>query len=163
MENRIGSENNMKANMQHKQLTLFDTSFIISIVLVIYFLAGAFLIDVVPDSKNDSSKSLEFLAVILGILASGCTSAFFSFSYKTAEEKELVPVRIIAWSLIIAIALLMFLCIYCLLKIGVFENMGWAKYIVFLATFLMLCGLVLIEKWDETWFKREKLNNFKDK
>ncbi|MGO9175521.1 MAG: hypothetical protein ACLQED_05190 [Desulfobaccales bacterium] len=149
--------------MPHKQLTLFDTFFWISLVLVVCVLACSFLIDVPPISKTDSSKSeLELLAVILGILAAGCTSAFFSFSYKDAGQKEHGSVRIIAWSLIIAFALLVFLCMYCLQKVGAFGH-TWERYIVFLATFFMLCGPVLIEQWDATLLTRKKSNNFKDK
>jgi hypothetical protein len=164
MENRIGNENNLKQNMQHKQLTLFDTIFIISIVLIVCALASAFLIDVAPISKSDSSKSaLELLAVILGILAAGCTAVFFSFSYESAGDKEHISVRIIAWSLIIAFSLLVFLCMYCLQKIGAFTYMEWwVGYIVFLATFLMICGLVLTETWDATLLTRKKSNNCKD-
>ena len=144
--------------MPHKQLTPLDTIFCIIVVLGVCLLARAFLIDVRPIFKSDSSKSaLELLAVILGILAAGCTAAFFSFSYKDAGDKEHVSVRIISWSLIIAFSLLVFLCMYCLQKIGAFDHIdAWARYIVFLAAFLMLCGLVLIEIWDATLLTRKK-------
>jgi hypothetical protein len=145
--------------MPHKQLTWFEAGGWFIVVLVACFLARFVLIYYVPHiSEYDSSKSaLELLAVVLGILAAGCTAIFFSFTYKDAGDEEHKLVQIMAWSLIIAFSLLVFLCMYCLQRIGAFDHMdAWARFIVFLATFFMFYGLILIERWDATLLKSNK-------
>jgi drug/metabolite transporter (DMT)-like permease len=146
--------------VQHRQLTAWDIFFCFFIVLGVYLLARSFLIDVKPILYSENMKNIkdnfELLALILGILAAGCTAIFFSFTYKDAGDKEHELVQIMAWSLIIAFSLLVFLCIYCLQKIGAFDHMDkWARFIVFMATFLMLYGLILIERWDATLLTRK--------
>jgi hypothetical protein len=150
----------MIPNMQHKQLTAWDIFFWFFVVLGVCLLVRSFLLDVKPISDLENTKNIktnfELLAVILGILAAGCTAIFFSFTYKDAGDKEHELVQIISWSIIIAFSLLIFLCIYCLQKIGAFDHMdNWARFIVFMATFLMLYGLILIERWDATLLTRK--------
>jgi hypothetical protein len=147
--------------MPHEQLTWWEAAGWFTVVLVFCFSARFFLINYVhPISELDSSKSaLELLAVVLGILAAGCTAIFFSFTYTDAGDKGHGLVNIIAWSIIIAFSFLVFLCIYCLQKIGAFDHMdAWARFMVFMATFLMLYGLILIERWDATMLTRKSKN-----
>lgn len=152
--------------MPHKQFTAWKAIPWIIGVLAVCVVARYILINYVrPISEGDSSRpALELLAVVFGILAAACTGAFFSFSYKDAENDEKCSVQITAWCLIIAFFLLVFLCMYCLRKISAFDSIDvWATWIIFLATFLMLCGLVLIDRWDATLLGRKISKNSKEK
>ena len=149
--------------MEDRQLTPEKAYVIIIIVFgFCVFVATMLIFNVDPISKSKLSKpELEhatvifgILAAIFGILAAGCTAIFFSFTYEDVGEQEHISVQIMSWFLIIAFGILVFLCLYCLLKIGAFVNMRWAMYVVFLATILIICGLVLIERWDATMLTR---------
>ena len=104
-----------------------------SIVVFVVCLVAAFLLFLIKPVSNDQSArySLSFLAAILGILAAGCMQAFFSFTYKDAEDHEKGSVRMIAGFLIGAVFLLVFLCMYCLRKTGAFALYGWLGTLYF--------------------------------
>ena len=149
-------------NVASEQFTTKRAIICSFIVLFVCLLGAALLMyGVEPVCANDSARTaLSIFATALGVLAGGCSAAFFAFEYRNAEVHEKIAVRMIAWFLIISVFLLIFLSMYCLRKTGAFAFMdNWALALLFVATFLFLDSIVLLERWDSTWADEDSEEN----
>ena len=129
----------------------------VSVIVLMACLVGTSIIydvDKIDVTKQiDATQSMPFLAAVFGVLAGGCISGFFSYTYKEASIKEANFVICVSYSLIFGIFLFVFLSFYCLQKVGVFSFLDqWVKLIIFLGAYAVLNSVVLIERWDTTYF-----------
>jgi len=147
----------MKTNTP--QLTLGRSLFISIIVLIIFILGTMFLrryVHPLPDTvdMDKSTRSLEMMSVVLGLLAGGCMAAYFSFDYSKVDVRFRNGALLVSWSYICAIYLLTFLIMYTMRKASGFRILdSWASVLLFAATYAFLNGLVLFENWKMSQFK----------
>jgi small-conductance mechanosensitive channel len=139
-------------------------SIIVSIIVFIFcvFLAAILICWVKPIDEtiqNDNSRAaLSILSAVLGILASGCIAGFFAFKYAEAAYKEKASIILITWLFILAIFILIGLSMYCLRRIGAFDIIDpWAAVFLFLGTFFLLDGIVLLERWDAATLPKQNI------
>ena len=85
-------------SMPNKQFTTGAAIKWSLIVIVVCLLGGIFLrYCVQPIPEDQSGKTaLSLFAAVLGVLAAGCTKAFFGFTYKHVGDKEKVSVHMIS-------------------------------------------------------------------
>ena len=143
-------------NVGGRQLTIGKALSLSLSVLVVYaIVAWILLAQVMPlrgEEHKEARSGLALLAAALGILAGGCTTAFFAYEYRNAQQWETRSVCLMSAFFITADFLLVFLCIYCLRKGGALSAMDdWATVLLFCATYFLLAGIVLLERWDFTW------------
>lgn len=135
--------------MEKKKETLSCCEFwlYILIVFIVWTVTWCLLCNCSTDKNSEINYST--LATVLSILISGSVAGFFSFEYYHANKKEIGFVTAIAWMFIISIYLLIILLIYCLVKIGLFENQScFFKLAIYFPVLLLLCGIVLLDRWD---------------
>ncbi|MBI5945547.1 MAG: hypothetical protein HY864_14390 [Chloroflexi bacterium] len=141
-------------------LTVGRTLFISMIVLIIFVIGTAFLrkyVHPLPETvdMDKSTRSFEMMSVVLGLLAGGCMAGYFSFDYSKVDFKFKNGALLVSWSYISAIYLLVFLIMYAMRKASAFRIMdGWATFLLFLATYAFLNGLVLFENWKMAQFQK---------
>ena len=128
-----------------------------SVGVFVVCLAGACIISKVaeplPTYPDDTAQraSMTLLATVTTFLAAGCLAGFFAFSYENAQWHERRAVQFAAYLFIGAIAALTCIALYCLGKLGVFQLIGpVAVAFLFLGTFALIDGVVLLERWDST-------------
>lgn len=141
-------------------LSVGKSIFISLIVLVIFLIGTMFLRRyVIPlpatVDMDRSTRSLEMMSVVLGLLAGGCMAGYFSFDYSKVNFKFKNSALLVSWSYISAIYLLVFLVMYTMRKASAFQIMDrWATVLLFLATYAFLNGLVLFERWKMAQFQK---------
>jgi hypothetical protein len=141
-------------------LTVGKSLFISFIVLVILLFGIMFLkrfVNPLPDTvdMDKSTRSFEMMSVVLGLLAGGCMAGYFSFDYSKVDLKYKNGALIVSWSYISAIYLLIFLIMYAMRKASAFRIMDpWAAFLLFVATYAFLNGLVLFENWKMAQFQK---------
>ena len=144
-------------------LTVGKSLFISFIVLVILLFGIMFLkrfVHPLPDTvdMDKSTRSFEMMSVVLGLLAGGCMAGYFSFDYSRVDLKYKNGALIVSWSYISAIYLLIFLIMYAMRKASAFRIMDpWAAFLLFVATYAFLNGLVLFENWKTAQFQKTDL------
>lgn len=147
-------------NNSESSLTIGRSLFISVIVLGIFLAYILFLTwSVSPLSAaletDSSTRSFEMLSVVLGLLAGGCMASYFSFDYSRVNIKYKKGALLISWLFVSSIYLLMFLIMYALRRAGALQIIdGWARALLFLATYAFLDGLILFERWKMGQFKQ---------
>jgi len=147
-------------NNSESSLTIGRSLFISVIVLGIFLAYVLFLTwSVSPLSTaqetDSSTRSFEMLSVVLGLLAGGCMAGYFSFDYSRVNIKYKKGALLISWLFVSSIYLLMFLIMYALRRAGALQIIdGWARALLFLATYAFLDGLILFERWKMGQFKQ---------
>jgi len=137
--------------LENEQLTRTEFNVCSLVVLIVCGLPFLFIwLCVPPIVCKDQINALSFLSTVLALLAGGSIAGFFSFEYINADSaKELKIVRKIGYLFIGGIFLLIFLSLYCLAKVGIFNILDtWVKVFLFLGTYAVLDGIVLLDRWD---------------
>jgi hypothetical protein len=147
-------------NPTNSQLSV-SKSLVISFIVLILFLFGIMFlkrfVHPLPDTvdMDKSTRSFEMMSVVLGLLAGGCMAGYFSFDYSKVDLKFKNGALLVSWSYISAIYLLTFLIMYAMRKASAFRIMDpWAAFLLILATYAFLNGLVLFESWKMAQFKK---------
>lgn len=123
-------------------------SFIVLIIWAIAFGINWQIGEHVVINPNNS-HALTFLSAFLGLLAGGSIAGFFSFEYYNADKIEFNIVRTIGYIFIGSIFIFIFLSLYSLAEVGIFKFLDWwAKILLFIGTYAVLDGIVLLDRWD---------------
>jgi len=146
----------IKKNNQFNWCDIAVYSLIVFIIWAVVFMLNYCYVD--PIVNKDQVNALSILSAVLGLLASGSIAGFFSFEYINADSSEFKKIQMIAIIFICGIFLLIFLSLYCLAKVGIFKILdGWVIILLFLGTYSVLDGIVLLDRWDATKRKKDKM------
>jgi len=139
-----------------RNLVISIIVFVILLAYVIFLAIGVQPLS--ADQESDrSTRSFEMLAVVLGLLAGGCMAGYFSFDYGKVDVRYKRGALLISWLFVSSIYLLIFLIMYSLRRAGALEIVdGWARLLLFLATYAFLDGLVLFERWKMGQFRQSE-------
>ena len=120
----------------------------------IFFLTMAVTPLTPTQDTEQSTRSFEMLSVVLGLLAGGCMAGYFSFDYSKVSVKHKKVALIISWLFVSSIYLLLALIMYSVRRAGALQIIdGWARGVLFFATYAFLDGLLLFERWKMGQFK----------
>jgi hypothetical protein len=135
-------------------------SLLISVIVLVAFtgfvLFLTFGVSPLPASQEteSSTRSFEMLSVVLSLFAGGCMAGYFSFDYSKVGLKHRKVALLISWLFVSSMYLLLSLIMYSLRRAGALQIVdGWAKVILFFATYAFLNGLILFERWKMGQFK----------
>ena len=134
-------------------------SAIVFIVLVGYILFLTMKVQPLTPSQDteQSTRSFEMLSVVLGLLAGGCMAGYFSFDYSKVNIRHKKVALFISWLFVSSMYLLLALIMYALRRAGALQIIdGWARMVLFLATYAFLDGLILFERWKMGQFKESE-------
>ena len=140
-------------------LTIGNSLLISTIVLLLftgYVLFLTWNVEPLPASQDteQSTRSFEMLSVVLGLLAGGCMAGYFSFDYSKVNIKHKKVALFISWLFVSSIYLLLALIMYSVRRAGALQIIdGWARAVLFFATYAFLDGLLLFERWKMGQFK----------
>ena len=114
----------------------------------IFFLTMAVSPLTPTQDTEQSTRSFEMLSVVLGLLAGGCMAGYFSFDYSKVNIKHKKVALFISWLFVSSIYLLLALIMYSVRRAGALQIIdGWARAVLFFATYAFLDGLILFERW----------------
>ena len=120
----------------------------------IFFLTMAVSPLTPTQDTEQSTRSFEMLSVVLGLLAGGCMAGYFSFDYSKVNIKHKKVALFISWLFVSSIYLLLALIMYSVRRAGALQIIdGWARAVLFFATYAFLDGLLLFERWKMGQFK----------
>ena len=131
-------------------------SVIVFFAFVAYILFLTMAVKPLTPSQDteQSTRSFEMLSVVLGLLAGGCMAGYFSFDYSKVNVKHKKVALFISWLFVSSIYLLLALIMYSVRRAGALQIIdGWARGVLFLATYAFLDGLLLFERWKMGQFK----------
>jgi hypothetical protein len=131
-------------------------SVIVFVILLGYVIFLTAAVDPLPAAQESdrSTRSFEMLSVVLGLLAGGCMAGYFSFDYSKVHARYKKGALLISWLFVSSIYLLMFLIMYSLRRAGALQIIdGWARALLFIATYAFLDGLILFERWKMGQFR----------
>jgi hypothetical protein len=120
----------------------------------IFFLTMAVSPLTSTQDTEQSTRSFEMLSVVLGLLAGGCMAGYFSFDYGKVNVKHKKVALFISWLFVSSTYLLLALIMYSVRRAGALQIIdGWARGLLFFATYAFLDGLLLFERWKMGQFK----------
>ena len=140
--------------MSNRSTLTFRTSLWISVLVFVLFMGYVLFLtfSVTPltnaEDSDRNTRSFEMLSVVLGLLAGGCMAGYFSFDYSKVGVRYKPVALLISWLFICSIYLLLALIMYALRRAGALAIIdGWARVLLFLASFAFFDGLLLFERW----------------
>ena len=136
-----------------KSLIISLIVFVIFTAYVIFLRNGVRPLPAAQETDR-ATRSFEMLSVVLGLLAGGCMAGYFSFDYSRIDARYKKGALLISWLFVSSIYLLIFLIMYALRRAGALQIIdAWASFLLFLATYAFLDGLILFERWKMGQFR----------
>ena len=136
------------SNLSVQSSLLISVIVFVAFVSYILFLTSTVKPLAASQDTDRSTRSFEMLSVVLGLLAGGCMAGYFSFDYNKVDVKHKRVALFISWLFVSSMYMLLCLIMYALRRAGALQIIdGWARAVLFFATYAFLDGLILFERW----------------